>query len=129
MSQNGESSSNATRQTIPSAPSSEPTEEQRQTVDKCTNVVQDFRSGKITKPRASLLLQQLIPRDDSNENIFLSTYESYFDMLDNFEHYRSGNITSPIYGIRYFNPCEDIVGPLVGAIAGISRLHLGSWLL
>jgi hypothetical protein len=82
-SQNDESSSTS---------SSKPTEEQRQIVEKCTKVIQEFRSGKITKPKASLLLQQFIPHDDLNENTFISSYESYFNMLDNFEHYRSGNL-------------------------------------
>jgi hypothetical protein len=92
MSRNGEASSSATQPTFPSTSSLEPTEDQRQTIDKCTNVVQEFRSGKISKPKASLLLQQLIPHDESNEDAFMSAYESYFDMLDNFEQYRSGNL-------------------------------------
>ena len=92
MSQNGEASSSTTRPTLSSAFTPELSEGQRQAVEKCTNIVQDFRSSKITKSKASLLLQQSIPHDDPDDDSFLSVYESYFDMLDNFEHYRDGNI-------------------------------------
>ena len=92
MSQNGEALSNTTRPTFSSAFTPELTESQKQIVDKCTSIVQEFRSGEISKPKASLLLQQAIPHDDSNEESFLSVYGSYFDMLDNFEHYQDGNI-------------------------------------
>ncbi|KAF8802661.1 hypothetical protein BYT27DRAFT_7244561 [Phlegmacium glaucopus] len=93
MSQHGESSSSSfTRPsaTVPSTP--EISETQRQVVDKCTSIVQDFRSGKISKPKASVLLQQSIPHDNASEDVFLSTYEPYFDMLENFERYRRGNV-------------------------------------
>ena len=91
MSQDGETpSSSAMRVTFPST--SELSKGQRQIVGKCTDIVQDFRSGKISKPKASLLLQQSIPHDNSDESIFLSTYESYFGMLNNFEQYRRGNV-------------------------------------
>ena len=92
MSQNGEASSSATRPTFASAFTPELSESQKQVVDKCTSIVQEFRSGQISKPKASLSLQQSIPHDDSNDDSFLSVYESYFNMLDNFEHYQSGNI-------------------------------------
>jgi hypothetical protein len=93
MSHNGEAStSNATRPTLSSVDPSELSEDQRQTIDKCTAVVQEFRTGKVSKSRASMLLQRSIPHDDTNEDQFLSTYGSYFDMLDNFERYRDGNV-------------------------------------
>jgi hypothetical protein len=92
MSQNGEApSSNATRPTLAANTPPGLSETQKQTVDRCTSIVQEFWSGKISKPRASILLQQSIPHDDASEESFSSTYESYFDMLDNFERYRSGN--------------------------------------
>lgn len=93
MSQNGEAAttSSATRPSQPSFNSTDLSEEQRQTVNKCTEIVQDFRSGAISKPKASFLLQRVIPHDDSNEQDFLSVYETYFDMLDNFERYQRSN--------------------------------------
>ena len=93
MSQNDETpSTSATRPSDPLSSTSELSNEQRQVIDKCTSVVQDFRSGKTSKSRVSLLLQQSIPHDDSNEDIFWSTYNTYFDMLNNFKRYRRGNV-------------------------------------
>jgi hypothetical protein len=92
MSQNGESSpTSATRPTVSSLDSSELSEEHRQTVERCTNIVQEFRTGSISKPKASWLLQRAIPHDGVDEDRFLSSYEPYFDMLDNFERYRNSN--------------------------------------
>ena len=70
---------------------SELSDEQRQTVEKCTDIVQEFRAGSITKSKASWLLQRAIPHDDISEDQFLSTYEPYFDMLDNFDRYQHSN--------------------------------------
>jgi hypothetical protein len=92
MSQNGEPSSNSGEPTLSSPNTSELSDVQRQTVEKCTNIVQEFRSGAISKPKASWLLQQAIPHDGVDESQFLSNYEPYFDMLDNFERYQSGNV-------------------------------------
>jgi hypothetical protein len=109
MSQNGESSSNsATRPTASSGGQSELSEEQRLTVDKCTNIVQEFRTGSISKPKASWLLQQAIPHDGTNEDQFLSVYEPYFAMLDNFERYQSGNV----------DRIDDVRQQLAGQSAG-----------
>ena len=72
--------------------SSDLSEAQKQTIKKCTHIVQDFRSGNVSKPRASLLLQQTIPHENSDEETFSSTYESYFNMLDNFEQYRNSSL-------------------------------------
>jgi hypothetical protein len=63
---------------------------QREVVDKCLNIIQQFRAGKITKPKASLLLQQTIPHESLKEDSFVSAYRSYLDMLDNFEAYQNG---------------------------------------
>ena len=93
MSQNGEESTNSvTRPTASSNDSSELSEEQKRTVERCTNIVQEFRAGSITKPKAAWMLQRAIPHEDVDESQFLSTYEPYFDMLDNFDHYRSSNV-------------------------------------
>ena len=93
MSQNGEAStSSATRPSVPSYNTPEVPEHQRQVIDSCTSVVQYFRAGRISKPKASISLQQCIPHDNADENIFLSIYEPYFDMLNNFERYQKGNI-------------------------------------
>jgi hypothetical protein len=93
MSQNGETPSNsATRPTQDSSSSSELSEKQKRTVEKCTSIVQEFRTGSISKHKASWLLQKAIPQDDITEEQFLSDYESYFDMLDNFERYQNGNV-------------------------------------
>jgi hypothetical protein len=93
MSQNGETSSNgATRPTQSSDNSSELSEGQKRTVEKCTSIVQEFRTGSISKHKASWLLQKAIPQDNITEEQFLSDYESYFDMLDNFERYQNGNV-------------------------------------
>jgi hypothetical protein len=67
-------------------------EKQKRTVEKCTSIVQEFRTGSISKHKASWLLQKAIPQDDITEEQFLSDYESYFDMLDNFERYQNGNV-------------------------------------
>jgi hypothetical protein len=45
------------------------------------------------KIQASLLLQKAIPCDSANEDLFMSTYKSYFDMRENFDRYRDGNIS------------------------------------
>jgi hypothetical protein len=74
MSQN-EASSSATRPTFSLAFSPEVSEVQKQAVDKCTNIVQESCSGNISKPRATILLQQMIPHDDTDEESFMSTYE------------------------------------------------------
>ena len=93
MSHNGEaSSSNATRPTISTDDLQGLSDEQKQTVERCTGIVQEFRTGQISKSRAALLLQQTIPHDDFNDEEFLSIYEPYFDMLENFERYRRGNV-------------------------------------
>jgi hypothetical protein len=93
MSQNeGASSSSATRPSQNSDGPPELSEEQKRTVEKCTGIVQEFRTGSISKPKASWLLQQAIPRSDDSEERFLSDYEPYFDMLDNFERYQQGNV-------------------------------------
>jgi hypothetical protein len=91
MSQN-EASSSATRPTFSPEFSPEISEAQKQAVDKCTNIIQEFRSGNISKPRATVLLQQTIPHVDTDEESFMSTYKSYFSILDNFEQYRSANL-------------------------------------
>ena len=92
MSHNGEASTGeATQPTLSSLKASELSEEQKQTVEKCTNIIQEFRSGSVSKSKAALLLQQAIPRNGSSEEQFLAVYEPYFDMLNNFERYRSRN--------------------------------------
>src|SRR5271168_108605 len=91
MSQNGEaSSSNATRPTVEPDELQGLSEEQRRTVtiEKCTGIVHEFRAGRISKPRAALRLQQIIPHDDPDDESFLSVFEPYIDMLENFERYR-----------------------------------------
>ena len=92
MSQNGEATSSFTRPSVSSSAAPGASEDHRQIVDKCTDIVQEFRTGRISKSKASYLLQQSIPRDDANEDLFLSTYEAYFDMLENFERYQRGNV-------------------------------------
>jgi len=93
MSQDGEpSSSSFTRPSVPSTSAVQLPENQQDIINKCTSIVQDFQAGQISKPKASILLQQSIPRDESSEDQFLSTYEPYFDMLDNFECYQKGNV-------------------------------------
>jgi len=93
MSQDGETlSSSFTRLSVPSTSAAQLPENQQDIIDKCTSIVQDFRAGRISKPKASILLQQSIPRDESSEDQFLSIYEPYFDMLNNFERYQKGNV-------------------------------------
>jgi hypothetical protein len=57
MSQN-EVLSSATRPTFSPAFSPELSEAHKQAVDKCTGIIKKFRSGNISKPKASVLLQQ-----------------------------------------------------------------------
>src|SRR5271168_2990256 len=92
MSHNGEISSSETRPASSSAITPELSESQKQTVDKCTNIVQEFRTGRVSKSKATLLLQRAIPHDEHDEDNFTSVYESYFDMLENFERYQRGSI-------------------------------------
>ena len=92
MFHNGENSSSETRPASSPAITPELSESQKQTVDKCTNIVQEFRTGRISKSKASLQLQRAIPHGDHDEDSFTSTYESYFDMLENFERYQNGSI-------------------------------------
>ena len=80
------------RPSVPSYDASEMPEHQKQVIDNCTEVVQNFRAGQVSKSKASILLQRCIPHDDANENVFLSVYEPYFDMLDNFKRYQRGNV-------------------------------------
>jgi len=82
MSQNGETmSSSFSRPSIPSSTALGTSENQRQIVDRCTDIVQEFRTGRNSKSKASYLLQQSIPHDSANEDLFLSTYKPYFNML------------------------------------------------
>ena len=91
---NGEgSSSSATRPTTTSHEPSELSEEQKQTVERCTNIVQEFQTGAISKPKASWMLQQAIPHEGIDEDQFLSSYKPYFNMLDNFERYQTSNVS------------------------------------
>jgi hypothetical protein len=87
-----EASSSATRPTFSPAFSPEISKAQKQAVDKCTNIIQEFHSGNISKPRVTVLLQQMIPHVNTNEESFMLTYESYFSILDNFEQYQSANL-------------------------------------
>lgn len=63
---------------------------QKGTVDKCLEIVQQFRADKISKLKATLLLQQTIPHESVEEESFVSAYGSYLNMLDNFEQYQTG---------------------------------------
>jgi len=82
MSQNGETmSSSFSRPSIPSSTALGTSENQRQIVNRCTYIVQEFRTGRNSKSKASYLLQQSIPHDSANEDLFLSTYKPYFNML------------------------------------------------
>jgi hypothetical protein len=91
MSQN-KASSSATRPTFSPTFSLEISEAQKQAVGKYTNIIQEFCSGNISTPRVTVLLQQMIAHVDTDEESFMSTYESYFSMLDNFEQHWSANL-------------------------------------
>ena len=39
------------------------------------------------------MLQQAIPHEGIDEDQFLSSYEPYFNMLDNFERYQTSNVS------------------------------------
>jgi len=76
MSQDGETlTSSFTRLSDPSASASQLPENQQHIIDKCTNIVQDFRAGRVSKSKASILLQQSIPPDETNKDQFLFTYK------------------------------------------------------
>jgi len=93
MSQHAEMLLNsATRSSPSSSTLPELSDTQKQIINKCTGIVQEFRTGKISKSKATLLLQQSIPYDSSDEGAFLSAFEPYFDMLKNFEWYHKGNV-------------------------------------
>jgi hypothetical protein len=61
---------------------------QNEVVSKCVEVVQQFRAGKISKPKASILLFQAIPQGQLEESAFITAYGAYMGMLNNFKHYR-----------------------------------------
>jgi len=61
------------------------------TTDACLQIIHKFRSGEISKPRASLLLQKAIPQESISEDAYESAYGAYLDMLNNFEAYRQGS--------------------------------------
>ncbi|KAF8801435.1 hypothetical protein BYT27DRAFT_7226801 [Phlegmacium glaucopus] len=93
MSQHGEAStSSATLSSVTPSSTAESSGLQTEAVNACINIVQQFRAGKVSKPKVSLLLQQAIPHKSVEEESFVSAYGSYLDMLDNFERYRTGNI-------------------------------------
>jgi len=60
---------------------------EREVIDACLAVIQEYRSGEISKPQATLQLQELFPRT-MEEPIFLEAYGSYLGMLDNFDRFR-----------------------------------------
>ena len=88
----GEASSSTTlpSQFEGSAGSSEASSLQKEVMDKCLDIIQQFRAGKVAKPRATLLLQQTIPHETLEEESFVSAYGSYLEMLDNFAAYQRG---------------------------------------
>jgi len=91
MSQNGETALSFTRPSVSSSAVPGISKSHRRIINKCADIVQEFRTGRISKSKASYLLQQSIPHDDANEDLFLSTYEPYFNMLYNFKdilHYK-----------------------------------------
>ena len=91
MSQHGETStSNNTRQTQDAGSVQEETYGlQNEVVSKCIEIVQQFRTGEVSKPKASMLLFKAIPQQ-LEENTFVTAYGAYMGMLDNFERYRDG---------------------------------------
>ena len=86
----GETSSNATLPSQNSAGASEAPNLRKEVTDKCLDIVQQFRADKVTKSRATLLLQQTIPHETLEEDSFVSAYGTYLEMLDNFEAYQRG---------------------------------------
>jgi hypothetical protein len=91
MTQHGEMSTSST--TVPSQENGSPQEVfnlQKEVMDKCLNIVQQFRVNRISKPRASLQLQQVIPHENTKEDSFILAYGSYLKMLNNFKQYQSG---------------------------------------
>jgi len=60
---------------------------EKEIIEACLAVVQEYRSGEITKPRATLQLQELFP-GTMDEPAFLEAYGSYLSMLDNFDKFR-----------------------------------------
>jgi len=92
MSQHGETpESSATRPSFDTGNTQETFGLQAEVISNCIEIVQQFRTGKITKPKAALLLQQAIPKNETDEDAYVSAYGSYLDMLNNFEWYRTGN--------------------------------------
>src|SRR5271163_3900957 len=91
MSQHGDTStSNNTRQTQDAGSVQEETYGlQNEVVSKCIEIVQQFRTGEVSKPKASMLLFKAIPQQ-LEENTFVTAYGAYMGMLDNFERYRDG---------------------------------------
>jgi hypothetical protein len=50
---------------------------QEEGINKCIDIVHQFRSDKIFKAKASLLLQQTIPREGIEEDTFVKAYGAY----------------------------------------------------
>jgi len=92
MSQHGETqASSSTRPSLESGNTQESFRLQAEVISKCIEIVQQFRAGKLTKPEASILLQQSIPGENIDETTFVAAYGSYLEMLNNFEQYQTGN--------------------------------------
>ena len=77
MSYHGEASSSTTLPSQTSGNTSEAVNLQKEAVDKCLDIVQQFRADKIMKSKATLLLQQIIPHETFEEDTFVSAYGSY----------------------------------------------------
>jgi hypothetical protein len=87
MSQHGETStSSITHQTQETESSQEETYGlQNEVISKCIEIIQQFRAGEVSKPKASMLLFQGIPQGQLEESAFITTYGVYMGMLDNFK--------------------------------------------
>lgn len=56
---------------------------EKEVMEACLNIVQQYRTGKTTKAQTTLQLQAAFP-EDTEENTYVMAYGSYLEMLNNF---------------------------------------------
>ncbi|THH13725.1 hypothetical protein EW146_g6527 [Bondarzewia mesenterica] len=56
---------------------------------RCVEVIQEFRSGRVMKPRAILELRDAISKEELSRESVEQSFGIYLDMLDNFEQQQS----------------------------------------
>ncbi|THH07120.1 hypothetical protein EW146_g9418 [Bondarzewia mesenterica] len=61
--------------------------------ERCFEIVQEYRTGKVTKTHAIIRLQCIISQENLTKEGFKQSFGTYLDMLDNFERQQSAALT------------------------------------